>query len=99
MSHKHEDKHNHEHVEGNVEFYCEECSKKKYPNKGKYTIKDMKLCTHVKKDFGKEHMWIRIVAITAEGIIGTVNNDPTRDTSPPFGTTVTVKYEEIEDVG
>ena len=82
----------------NIMTPCDECTKKMYPNKGKWTGRDMKFCTHVKKCFGHEHMWVEITEVLKDGVEGTVANEPVLPGSPGFGTKVFVKYAEIEDV-
>jgi len=82
----------------NIITTCSNCAKQLYPNKGKWAKRDMKFCTHVKKDFNNEHMWVEITRVKKDGVEGTVVNIPIFENSPTFGTKVFVKYEEIEDV-
>ncbi|MDH5375803.1 MAG: DUF2314 domain-containing protein [Candidatus Bathyarchaeota archaeon] len=77
---------------------CGDCSEKKYPKKGKFTREDLKDCSHVKKEFHGEHIWVRITEVLDDGVKGTIDNDPVFETTPDYGTEVFVKYSEIEDV-
>ena len=84
--------------ENNIRWLCPECVKGLYPNKGKFTIEEISRATHVKKQFGREHMWIIIDDLSSESIIGTVDNDPVLPDSPKCGERVLVKVEEVEDI-
>ena len=88
--------------EENIIVMCPKCAKKMYPAKGRYTSKQLKFATHVKKGFKTrgmvEHMWVKITAITPEGVIGTVDNVAICRGMPKLGEQVLVKYKEIEDV-
>jgi hypothetical protein len=81
----------------NIDFCCEKCFAKMHPSKGKYTRGMLRYATCVLVAFGTEHMWIDVVALTHEGVVGTVANYPINKTSPAYGTKVTVKYSEVED--
>mgnify|MGYP001055318719 CR=1 FL=1 len=82
----------------NVITICSECSERLYPNRGRWTKRDMRFCTHAKKVFGREHMWVKILKIREDGIVGTVANIPVFPDSPNYDTEVFVKYADIEDV-
>jgi hypothetical protein len=82
----------------NVEFLCEECGEKRYPDKGSFTKERLKSATHVKKRFGKEHMWVKIKQLEDDCIVGTVDNVPVFKDSPKFGEKVNVSFHEVEDV-
>lgn len=69
-----------------------------YPKKGSFKREDLEGKTHVKKEFYGEHIWIKIMKIRDDGVIGTIDNEPVFVETPSFGTEVFVKYEEIEDV-
>jgi len=84
--------------EENIITLCKECRKRLYPNAGNWKKPDMKFASHVKKNFNGEHMWVKIVSIHDDGVIGTVDNIPVTEGSPTLGTMVCVPYEEIEDV-
>ena len=92
--------------ENNIEWFCEDCSKEKYKNKGTWTAEDLKKYKFVKKKFTSknsdgpkaEHMWIEIVTLEPEGVTGLVSNNPVLKDIPRYGTATFVKYEDIEDV-
>jgi len=54
----------------NVVVTCGDCAEKIYPKKGTFTKNDLEGCTHVKKEFHGEHLWIKISEITDEGVKG-----------------------------
>jgi len=81
----------------NIREICDECVGKAYPKKGKFTKSDIEKAKYVKKEFNREHMWVKIVEVTELGIRGIVNNDPEREGSPKNGTAVFVTFAEIED--
>lgn len=75
----------------------EDGSKKFFPAEGRFEMGQLKYATHVKKAFGREHMWIRIVSCQKAFLLGTVDNIPIFKESPALGTQVKVRYSEIED--
>jgi uncharacterized protein YegJ (DUF2314 family) len=82
----------------NITIVCSKCSDKFYPNKGHWTKTDMKYATLVKKNFNGEHMWIKIISVQNDGILGEVDNIPIFPDSPKLGQTVYVEYKEMEDI-
>lgn len=82
----------------NIIITCSDCVKHLYPNKGRWARKDMKFCTHVKKNFNNEHLWVKITSVKKDRVEGTVANISILESSPTFGTKVSVRYKEIEEV-
>lgn len=83
----------------NVRITCKDCSTKMYPRKGKFTAEELLEATHVKKAFGREHMWVKITHRDEDHLEGKVENFPIFDASPRFGETVKIQLDEIEDIG
>jgi len=82
---------------GNVELICSECAEKRYKNKGKFTKEELKDATHVKKLFGREHMWVKVKEVRGDCVVGTVDNIPVFENSPRYGEEVKVHFNEVED--
>jgi Uncharacterized protein conserved in bacteria (DUF2314) len=91
----------------NIRITCTDCSKKLYPNAGKFTEKQLKKAKLVKAMFteeGKmsEHMWVKVEqVITTNNIThvhGTLNNDPVDLTNIKFGDVVMVSASKVEDI-
>lgn len=83
----------------NIEYFCSDCIKEKYPRAGTFTPDEVKASSHVKANFDGEHMWLVVGKVTDQGVVGTVDNDPTRSGSPPYGTEVFIAFGKIEDIG
>jgi len=81
----------------NIEFICSECAEKRYRNKGKFTKEMLKNATHVKKLFGREHMWVKVKEVKDDYVVGTVDNIPVFEDSPRYGEEVKVHFNEVED--
>jgi len=79
-------------------FVCEECSKKMYPRKGKFSVKELEKADFVKADFNGGHMWIKDIVVSKEGITGIVDNVPICPISPKLGEKVFIAIGEIEDI-
>ena len=83
----------------NLVYFCSDCSKKMYPRAGTFTPDEVRSSTHIKANFNTEHMWIKVVTVTEQGVKGTVDNDPERLGSPPYGAEVFIAFGKIEDIG
>jgi hypothetical protein len=81
----------------NIEFICEKCAGERYAKKGSFTKERLKNVTHVKKLFGKEHVWVKVKQLKDNCIVGTVDNVPIFKDSPKFGEEVKVFLDEVED--
>jgi hypothetical protein len=82
----------------NIEFICEKCAEERYVKKGSFTKEMLKGATHVKKLFGREHMWVKVKEFKDNCIVGTVDNVPVFKDGPKFGEKVNVSFHEVEDV-
>jgi uncharacterized protein YegJ (DUF2314 family) len=91
----------------NIRTLCPDCSKKVYPNSGKFTAKQLSKAKLVKAMFeeeGKlsEHMWIKVSKVeTLEGITnvhGCLDNEPVNLEKIEMGDQVMVSASKIEDI-
>ena len=82
----------------NIIYTCSDCSKTMYPRAGTFTLDEISHSNHVKANFGREHMWVKVDEITHLGVKGTVANQPERPSSPPYGAEVIIEFEHIEDI-
>jgi uncharacterized protein YegJ (DUF2314 family) len=82
----------------NIEYTCSDCLKKMYPRAGTFTPEEVLASTYVKANFDREHMWVEIVKVTDQGVVGTVANMPERPNSPPYGAKVFITFGNIEDI-
>ena len=72
---------------------------KRYPNRGKFTKKDMQFCEAVLKCFDSgEIMWVIITKVLEDGVEGWIDNSPMMQGSPRYGEHVFARYEEIYDI-
>lgn len=46
----------------------------------------------------KEHMWVQVLEVKDDKLVGTLDNYPTLNTNVAYGDTLSFKVEEIEDV-
>lgn len=87
----------------NIGYICDDCIPERFPRAGLFPPSEVKESTHVKANFGGEHMWIEIDKVSSlghgSGVRGTVANDPERPGSPPHGTEVFIPFDKIEDLG
>lgn len=90
----------------NIEFTCEEHSRKPDPKFAKKPIQFF-LGKFVKKAFPGvgpkgnttlEHMWVRIMMANKSTLIGVLDNHPVLEMEIKRGSTVKVKRSEIEQV-
>jgi hypothetical protein len=97
----------HDHIEENTKVICNDCSKKLYPNSGKFTEKQLKEAKLVKAMFteeGKmaEHMWVKVKEVVTENKItnihGYLDNDPVNLEKITMGDQVMVSASKVEDV-
>lgn len=56
--------------EDNIYLICEDCVKKAFPNKGKFTLEEISMASQVKKRFGREHLWVEVDSLSEWGIVG-----------------------------
>ena len=91
----------------NIRITCIACSKKLYPNAGKFTKEQLEKAKLVKAMFveeGKmsEHMWVKVEQVVTTDKIthvhGTLNNDPVDLTNIEFGDKVMVSASKVEDI-
>ena len=91
----------------NTRTLCPNCSKKLYPNAGKFTVKQLSKAKLVKAMFeeeGKqsEHMWIKVINVQTLGGItnvhGSLFNEPVNLEKIEFGDQVMVSASKIEDI-
>jgi uncharacterized protein YegJ (DUF2314 family) len=47
---------------------------------------------------GGEHMWVKVDALTAQGLSGTLENEPTQDVGYLYGDRIAFTVLDIEDV-
>ncbi len=85
--------------DSNIVYTCSDCSKEMYPRAGTFTADEVRASSHIKANFDSEHMWVKIVKVTDQGVNGTVDNDPVRPGSPPCGAEVFIVFSKIEDIG
>ncbi len=83
----------------NIGYICDDCIPERFPRAGLFPPSEVKEATHVKANFGGEHMWIEIDKVTSLGVRGTVANEPTRFNSPPFEAGVFIAFGKIEELG
>lgn len=81
----------------NIRYVCSDCSKELYPRAGTFTPDEVRASSHIKANFDGEHMWLKVVKITDQGVLATVDNQPERPGSPPYGAEVFIPFSKIED--
>jgi hypothetical protein len=88
----------------NTVIVSPECSEKLYPNKGKFSLKQLFKASMVKSAFsaGKrvEHMWVKVSEVLIEDqlVKGSLDNTPSEITHLTFGGIVLVPFKDIEDI-
>jgi len=86
----------------NIMVVCRAHHKKLFPTK-RFTKGQLKYAKYIKAEFRenksspREHMWLRIISLEENHVVGSLANIPVFTPSLKYGDIIKVKYEDVED--